>query len=617
MLRWLAAIAVSLLLALGPLLAPGASRAARRRGIGAALLRALALMLVLALLLDAPAGRARPPRPFAAVDASRSVPRGRGAAAGLEADVRWARATGAESVFVFGDSLRVLRAGRDGAARSTDDASRVRPAVEQALAAGRALLLTTDGEIDDPDALRLLPAGSEVRVTPPATARDLAVAALELPRAAVTGDTIELQVTLAAGAAGASGGALDVTLGDVSAGAVALGALGPYARRTVTLRTRAPATAGTVLVRALARTEGDSEPANDTLRAALELSAGASAVFVSTAPDEDARFVLALLRGALSLPTRGYYRIAPGQWRREGTLEPATEGEVRSALRDAPLAVIHGDTAALGAPRELARGSLALIAPPPASDDESAAANEFFATAAPPSPLAPALAGLPFDSLPPLRVAERAPQGQWEALETRRGRRFDRRVAIAGTETPRREVTIAASGFWRWRFRGGTSADAFAAVWGGIVDWLAEERRDARAAVPAASSVRAGEPVRWRRGAAAKGDSLVLELGRRGANDSARVERVTLRWPAGATVTESAPLAAGVYDVRAPGGGSLLVVNPSRELVPRQPTVKAGRVGSAPAPGAAPGLRTKPWAFLLAAVLLCAEWVLRRRLGMR
>ena len=59
-------------------------------------------------------------------------------------------------------------------------------------------------------------------------------------------------------------------------------------------------------MRAATRSDGDAEPANDTLRAALELSAGASAVFVSSAPDEDARFGVALLRGALSLPTRGF-----------------------------------------------------------------------------------------------------------------------------------------------------------------------------------------------------------------------------------------------------------------------------------------------------------------------
>jgi hypothetical protein len=621
MLRWSIAIAVALLIALGPLVVPGASRAVRRRALGAALLRALGLALVLALLLDAPAGRARPPRPFAAVDVSRSTARARGEGA-LRDALAWARASGADSVFLFGDSLRPVPGG--GASSATDDASRARPAVEQALAAGRALLVATDGELDDPDALRVLPAGSEVRLSPASTAPDLALAALTLPRAAVSGDTVDIEVTVVAGPAGARAGSLDVMLGDAAAGRVALEPLAAHATRTVTVRTRAPHGSGTVIVRAAARGDGDAEPANDTLRAALELSAAASAVFVSSAPDEDARFVVALLRGALSLPTRGFYRIAPGQWRREGTLEPATEAEVRAALRDAPLAVVHGDTAVLGAPRALVRGSLALVAPPPPGADEGAAAQqEFFATAAPPSPLAPALAGLPWDSLPPLRVADRAPVGAWDALETRRGRRFERRVAIAGSDDPRRVVIVAASGFWRWRFRGGASADAFAAVWGGVFDWLAEERLDPRAAVPTLASVRAGEPVRWRRGASARADSVQLgmtrragSMGARGA-DSTRTLQVTLRWPAGSTITESPALAPGIYDVRAPGGASVLVVNPSRELVPRQPTVRAGKVGTAPRPGEAPGMRTKAWAFVLAAGLLCAEWVLRRRMGMR
>jgi hypothetical protein len=617
MLRWTVAIVVAVIIALGPLVVPGASRAVRRRALGAALLRAAALTIVLALLLDAPVGRARPPRPFAAVDVSRSMARGRGEASMREA-IAWARAGGADSVFAFGDSLRVLAA----APRTADDASRARPAVEQALAAGRALLVVSDGELDDPDALRMLPAGSEVRLLPASTARDLALSSLSSPRAAVSGDTVELDVSVVAGAAGAGAGTLEVSIGDVAAPRVTLQPLAAYATRSITVRMRAPAASGVVLVRAAARTDADAEPANDSLRAALELSAGASAVFVSSAPDEDARFIVALLRGALSLPTRGFYRIAPGQWRREGTLEPATEADVRAALREAPLAVIHGDTAVLGAPRPLVRGSLALVVPAPASAEGEGAAQEFFATGAPPSPLAPALAGLPWDSLPPLRVAERPPSGTWEALETRRGRRFDRRVAIAGSEDPRRVVIVAASGFWRWRFRGGASADAFAAVWGGVFDWLAEERLDPRAAVPTLSSVRAGEPIRWRRGGAARTDSVRLSIEPRtptaaGAPDSSRARTVTLHWPAGASVTESPALSPGVYDVRAQGGSSVLVVNPSRELVPRQPAVRAGRVGTAARPSDAPGLRSKAWAFALAAVLLCGEWVLRRRIGLR
>ena len=102
---------------------------------------------------------------------------------------------------------------------------------------------------------------------------------------------------------------------------------------------------------------------------------------------------------------------------------------------------------------------------------------------------------------------------------------------------------------------------------------------------------------------------------RRGA--PGRVDSLTLRFGAERSVVETPPLAAGVYDVRAPGGASLLVVNPSREWLPRPATVRSGRVGGAAAAGTAPGLRSLGWIYLLAVLAFCAEWIVRRRAGLR
>jgi hypothetical protein len=95
------------------------------------------------------------------------------------------------------------------------------------------------------------------------------------------------------------------------------------------------------------------------------------------------------------------------------------------------------------------------------------------------------------------------------------------------------------------------------------------------------------------------------------------VDSVRLRYAGGATVTTSGALAAGVYDVASPGGASLLVVNASRELLPQRPTVRAGRVGGGASRGDVPGLRTLGWVFAAALALLCVEWLLRRRAGLR
>jgi hypothetical protein len=199
-------------------------------------------------------------------------------------------------------------------------------------------------------------------------------------------------------------------------------------------------------------------------------------------------------------------------------------------------------------------------------------------------------------------------------LVVARARQFDRRPVIVGVERPRRIVTVAAAGFWRWRFRGGRSADAYDALWGSIFDWLAAHRADARAAVPADAIVREGDEVRWMRGSGAD-STVTMQLRRRGA--PARTDSVTLHFGATGTIAESAPVAAGVYDVAIAGGSAILVVNGSRELLPRAPTVQSGRVGEAAVTGERPRLRDQGWPFLLALAALCAEWLLRRRSGLR
>jgi hypothetical protein len=132
--------------------------------------------------------------------------------------------------------------------------------------------------------------------------------------------------------------------------------------------------------------------------------------------------------------------------------------------------------------------------------------------------------------------------------------------------------------------------------------------------VPDAGVFRAGAPVRWRRGSPT--DSVVaVTLVRRGA--PARADSMTLRFPENATVVESPPVAPGVYDVRAANGTSVLVVNQSTELLPRRPTVQSGRIGGRPSVADAPLARELGWLYVVAVLALCAEWLLRRRVGMR
>ena len=595
---WLLAIAAGILLAIVQYGTRGF--AAGGVALGAAALRACAVTLIVALLLDAPAGCAKPVAAWAALDVSLSMARGDSAMWRTARDS--IRAVGADSVFVFGDSVRA--AGPAPVPR--DESSDLRPAVERALGAGHPLVVVTDGELDDPDAARGLPAGSRIVVLKRPPERDLAVVSIDVPRAVVSGDTVQATVTVAAGSAGAGQGSLALSIADKPLARITMDAMGAYVERAIPVKARVEAPAGPALLRAVVSSPQDAERRNDTLLVPIEVSRAASAVFVSTSPDFDARYALAVLRGSLGIPARGYFRVAPGEWRIEGPLTPVPESEVRQAIRDAPVVILHGDTAAFGPPRSIAPGPLALIVT--AGTD-----GEWYASAAPMSPLAPALSGLPWDSLPPVGIVPNPPSGSWIGVEARRGRGDERKPIVVGTDEPRRVAIIAASGLWRWQFRGGVASDAFTAFWGSIFDWLAAERIDRRAAVVDDRMVRAGDPVRWRRGTPQ--DSVVtLMLRQRGTG---RVDSLTLRFPSNANIVETKPLAAGIYDVSTRGGLSILPVNESREWLPRAPRVAAVATGGALSADATPRLRLFGWVYAVVILMLCAEWLIRRARGMR
>ena len=250
--------------------------------------------------------------------------------------------------------------------------------------------------------------------------------------------------------------------------------------------------------------------------------------------------------------------------------------------------------------------------------------DDYYATSAPPSPLATALAAMPWDSLPPVEIGPAGSDHDWIAVNARRGRRFDERPLVVGSSHPRRIVIVPATGLWRWKFRGGRSAEAFTALWGSIFDWMTGDAHDARLARPASAWFRAGELVRWRRGSA-RDSSATIVLRRRGALGSA-ADTLTVRFTGESGIGESAPLPPGIYethfiaaggDTRSTSDDGLLAVNASAEWLPRHATVRSGAVGAASPSGRAPRARTAWWLFAIAIGLLCAEWLMRRQIGLR
>ncbi len=621
MIRWILAIALGVLVA-WLAYARAATPGQRGRVVVLALLRAVAVLLVAALVFGAPAAPPRVAQPMVAIDASASWLRAVGddstaVRALREAWLKEVDAAASDALVLVGDSLRELS--RNDVAQLTpgDATSRIRSAVDRAAALGRPMLLITDGEVDDADALSDAPPGSRVRVLPRDNKRDVALADLALPSAASAGDTLQVSSLLVSGGTGAAEGTLRLSLDGAEVAKLALPALAPFATTRLTMPLVLPRGARIALVKAQVQVAGDVEPVNDTLTAAIEVTDRPPAVFVSTAPDLDVREVLTVLRGALALPTRAYLRLAPNVWREEGSLAPIAESEVRAKAAAAGMLIVHGDTTWAPKNQGGVRAARALWTPAPptalAKAGEVARAAEWYATNAAISPLAGALSGLPWDSLPPLTLAGPA-RGTVTVVTAKLGKRGDAVPAIAARDDAgMRTLLISGSGYAGWSLRGGRSAEAFAALWGSIFDWLAAGRGDQRAARPVASWFRAGEPIRWRRGGT---DSLVSVLvsprGTAKAGDSVRV-----RFLNGAVEGETAPLSPGVYDVKLAGGSSVLVVNAAREWIPRVPTLRDATLSSGSLSTDAPRLSDHWWPFVAALLLLCAEWIVRRLAGLR
>jgi len=580
--------------------------------VTAAVCRAASVTLLAALLLNLPRARGRVPAPRIALDASVSMLRAGGVWTAAMDTLR-ARGAMGDSVLLFGDSERTVAAASlrgGGQAVATAGASTIRPVIDQALAEGRGVVAITDGELDDAADARELPAGSRMIVLQRAARPDLAVTSIEAPRATVSGDSAQITVTVAAGASGSHAGAVAILLDQQTIARIALDSLPPLSVRTLRASTMLAGAPGPRVLRAIATSAGDAEPANDTAAVVLELSTAATAVFVATSPDFDTRYALAVLRGSLRIPTRGFFRVAQGQWRVDGSLAPVSESDVRQAVHDAPVVILQGDTAVFGPPRSVTIGPLALLVPPQTDQ------GEWYPAAAPASPLSAALSDVRWDSLAPIAVGELPgpPAQSWQGLTTRLARGASTRPVVVGVDEPRRVAVIPASGMWRWAFRGGVANDAFTAFWGGIFDWLAAERADRRAAVPDDPLLRAGDPVRWRRGSSR--DSVVNVV-LRPRSAKARPDSLQLHFAPGSNVIETPPLLPGLYDVGVNGGSALLAVNVSREWLPRRPTVKSGSVGGAAPLGADEQLRGVGWPYVLVVLLLCVEWLVRRQSGLR
>jgi hypothetical protein len=564
-----------------------------------ALLRLLSAAAVLALVLDLPVGVARAPDALVALDASASWLRS-GDSAAWRAAMDTARAAGASgSVLLFGDSVRSATM----PFLSADAASRVAPVVQRAASAGQRVVIVTDGAIDDADALQRVVAGSRVVVVPVTPAADRAVSDVNTPSEGRVGDTITLQARVVADAAMPRASSLRWTLDQALLGEVVVPSLTAGGEAVVESRVVIPAGDSVALLRAVLEGGGDAFPGNDSVSIVFRRDVRQRVVIVSTAPDADIRDVATALRANIAMPTDAYYRIAPGRWLREGGLTPVEESVVRAAVRGASLAVLHGDTMAVGAPSSLGTRALLLLSPP------TTGAADLVVRTPPSSPLQAGLAGIVVESLPPLLVSSPA-RGGVIALSAAPGMPTTSATPIVAViEGDVRRVLITAAGYSRWRSRGGVSEVAFQSLIGGATDWLLGARGRAPAPAPLATLVRAGSEIRWRRGAQPR--SLVVLT--RDGDRAPRRDSLIFGTAAEATMPS---LGAGVWRGTADGTAIVIPVSASRELLPRLVTMRSSALNGV-AVAVRRGARSLGWLYLASVLLLAAEWLLRRRAGLR
>jgi len=501
----------------------------------------------------------------------------------------------------------------------TNGASRLAPALDAAAARGGPVTVVTDGAITDladipPDLVRR----ARIVVLPRAPFFDAFIASVDGPRRVAGGDTIRLKVSYGtAGRREAGGAGREATL--------ALSALG---RRLLSRKVELPDSgilstdltfpasrlpAGWVAVELRLEGVGDGESRDDARLFVLEVSPQPSVVLLASPPDWETRFLARTLEDVARVPVRTFIEAEPGgnRWRDAATLESRAPGDVARAVAGAAVVVEAGDPATFS--RFSPKGA-ALLWPGARRLD-----GDWYVQppAAGPSPLAGALAGVAWDSLPPATsLAELPPDSlATVALAARLARRGPPRPVVTLSERAgARRAVIAAGGLYRWAFRGGASGDAYRALVAGLVDWLLEQGAGSRERfLPVTYEVPNGMPVLWRWTGSGEPRDVVVSLAR---NAAQRVD--TLRFDAGGRAEVRLP--PGVYRYAASDGGGaergVVAVDsysdewrPAGPVLASQPGTPGERLTSA-------ALRDRWWLFVVAIAAFAAEWAWRRREGL-
>jgi hypothetical protein len=633
-------------------------------------LRALTLVLVLLLLWNPrlPVGGEAPTAnvPWILIDASVSmtaVVSGSQTSAWAEAMDRVEElASGETHLATFGGpSIEHEPAMRDSlvglAARRPElPSSFLGPALDQALDAGASrIAVISDMRISDEARVRGQVATSPVPirfVTVGGTAYNAGIGRFEAPPSVSRGDSIPLEFTVISEGVTDS---LEVRVLEEGrlVRVVRVGPASGGREAVVRLSVTPPDESGPVRYSAEVVLAGDDFTLDDRRDVLVEVDPGAGGlVLVSFAPDWEPRFLLPVLEQVTGLTPHGYIRLGDGRFL---TLESGPGGggvraleEVRRRVEGAELLVVHGASATLPrwvaeAARSAGRAVIFAVDAEGASTlgplVDAPRTGEWYPSSDPtPSALAGRLVDLNWSSLPPLSGLLRGVEPLEGDVPLRirlRGSGPAEPAMVLNAVGIQRRVTVLSTGYWRWAFRPGATREAYRRLWSAVGGWLlANEPLSGGPGVrPMASVVTVGAAQDWSAGNL-RGEDIHLTIR---SGEDALVDTTVTVGESGTFALPGMPegdytyLALGGDDVEAGSGRFLVGAHGSDRGVPV--TTLAGTTGATAAAAATTTglgvegsgisgprgrpLRTQPLVYLLVLVLLSAEWVLRRRRGLR
>ena len=231
------------------------------------------------------------------------------------------------------------------------------------------------------------------------------------------------------------------------------------------------------------------------------------------------------------------------------------------------------------------------------------------------SPLVGQLVGVRWDSVPPLTgLLPLAPgEGAWVALTARRNRRGTARAVLVGTDSAgTRELTTAATGMWRWAFRGGAAREAFRTVIAAGIDWLlASGASPSVVPLVAEGHTQRGIPAAFRWRGSPAPDSVVVQVQKAGVHFTeilrfdednlahVSIDTGTYRWSSGEI-----------------GASGLVVVETYSDEFHLGSVFEVEGQSDGGYVVAERFVRQRWWIFVLAIIAFAAEWGWRLRRGL-